>query len=83
MLETIWQSAYDFILTHLPHLPYISPFWYWLSWGALATAVAFVIGWAFPALRSFSGAVILAVIAGLSGYRRGEYDQYHHDRGER
>lgn len=70
------QTGYDFALAHLP---YISPFWYWMWWGAVVTAIATVIGWGFPQLRSFSAAVILAVITGLTGYRRGQYDQYHHD----
>lgn len=80
MFDALWQS----LITQLSHLvPYISPFYFWLFWGAVATFVAGVIGWAFAPLRPFAGAVILAVVAGLTGYRRGEYDQYRHDNEQR
>jgi len=66
---SIWQSLIDVIT-----LQFLSPFWWWTFNAVWVTALALVIGWAFPPLRSFAGAVILAVIAGLSGYRRAEYD---------
>lgn len=78
MLDSIWQSAYAFLLAHLP---YVSPFYYWLFWGALVALVAGVIGWGFQALRPFAAAVIMAVIAGLTGYQRGYYDRKRHDEG--
>jgi hypothetical protein len=78
-LTWLWQSAYDFIVGHLP---YLSPFWYWTAWGAVATFVAVVIGWGFPALRSFSAAIIMAVAAGLTGYQRGRYDEIRHRDGQ-
>lgn len=78
MLDSIWQSGYDFLLNHLP---YVSPFYFWLFWSLIVAAVAGVIGWGFPPLRSFAAAVILAVIAGLTGYQRGYYDRKHHDEG--
>ena len=65
----IWQSLIDTVT-----LQFVSPFWWWVFVGACATGIAGVIGWAFPPLRGFAGAVILAVIAGLTGYRRAEYD---------
>jgi hypothetical protein len=65
----IWQSLLDTVT-----LQFVSPFWWWVFVGACATGIAGVIGWAFPPLRGFAGAVILAVIAGLTGYRRAEYD---------
>lgn len=69
MLNTIWQSAIDFAGSF-----YITPFWYWIFWAAVVTFVSGVIGWAFPALRSFAGAMILAACMGLAGYRRAQYD---------
>lgn len=69
MLNSVWQSAIDFAGTF-----YITPFWYWVFWAAVVTFVSTVIGWAFPALRSFAGAVILAACFGLVGYRRAQYD---------
>jgi hypothetical protein len=77
-LTWIWQSVLDFIVAHLP---YVSPFWYWMSWGTLATFIALVMGWGFPVLRSFSAAIIFAVIAGLTGYQRGRYDEIRHREG--
>jgi len=78
MIAGILTQVVEFFYAHF--VP--SPFWYWIGWGLLATFVSGVIGWAFAPLRPFAGAVILAVVAGLTGYRRGEYDQYHRDRGE-
>lgn len=72
----IWQSGYDFILHHLP---YVSPFYFWLFWGVVVSAIAGVIGWGFPVLRGVSAAVIMSVIAGLTGYQRGYYDRKRHD----
>jgi hypothetical protein len=69
MLESFWQSLID-----IATLQFISPFWFWVFTGAWVTALAFVVGWAFPPLRSFAGAVVLAVIVGLTGYRRAEHD---------
>lgn len=82
MVEGILNQVLAWVTATLGPLFYISPFWYWVWWGFVATALAVIVGWGFPALRSFSATVILVVIAGLSGYRRGQYDQYHHDRGE-
>jgi len=56
------------------HLPYVTPFWFWVFWGFVASFVAGIIGWGFPVLRGFAATVILTVIAGLSGYRRAQYD---------
>lgn len=76
MIAEFWQTG----LQILSNAFYISPFWYWVMWGAVATFLAGVVGWGFPALRGFCATVILVVIAGLTGYRRGEYDQYRHDK---
>lgn len=70
MLETVWQFLTD-KLSGL--VPYISPFWYeWLPIAALIILVAVVVGWFFSPLRQFAGAVVLAVIAFLVGFRKGE-----------
>lgn len=69
MLNTIWQSAIDFAGTF-----YITPFWFWVACAAGVTFVSLVVGWAFPALRSFAGAVIISACFGLAGYRRAQYD---------
>lgn len=70
MLEQVWQFLTD-KLSGL--IPYISPFWYeWLPWAVLVIVVACVIGWFFSPLRQFAGAVVLATIAFLVGFRKGE-----------
>jgi hypothetical protein len=63
----------------LLHLPYISPFWGYLAEGIGIIALVSLISWYFPALRSFAGAVVLAVVMGLFGYRKGELDERHHE----
>jgi hypothetical protein len=69
-MDFIWTSAATYFATHF----HITPFWWWVFVGACVTFVSAVVGWAFPVLRGVAGAAILAVIAGLSGYRRAQYD---------
>lgn len=77
-MDWIWQSAWDFLASHF----YVSPFWYWCFVGALVCTAAIALGWFFDALRSFAGAIVMAVIAGLIGYRRGETDAEEHAKAE-
>jgi hypothetical protein len=69
MFESLWQSLIDMLT-----LSFISPFWYWLGVGILIIVVATLAAWYFPVLRSLSGAVVMATVMGLVGYRRGETD---------
>lgn len=67
-MDITWffQAALDFFTP--------SPFWYWVFLGFVTTCFCVLVSWFFPPLRSVAGAVVLAIIAGLSGYRRAEYD---------
>ena len=70
MLETVWQFLTEKIAGLIP---VISPFWYeWLPLAAMVILVACVIGWFFSPLRQFAGAVVLATITFLVGFRKGE-----------
>lgn len=71
-MDWLWDSAWNWVTSHF-HLT-ISPFWYWVFVGAGVCALATFISWFFPSIRPFAGAVVMAVIAYLSGYRRAEYD---------
>lgn len=70
MLETTWQFLVDKI-TGL--VPVISPFWYeWLPLAALIIASCVAVGWFFKSLREVAGAIVLATITFLVGFRKGE-----------
>lgn len=75
MMDSIWQSAWDFLAVHI----YVSPFWYWAFVGAGVIFVTGLISMYFPVLRSLGGAIAMSVIVGLVGYRRGETDAEQHD----
>jgi hypothetical protein len=79
MISTIEYLYQDLLAFIAHHFPYISPFWGWLGEGVLVVAICLAIGWAFSSMRPFVGAVIMAVIAGLMGYWRGEHDRERHD----
>ena len=50
-------------------------FWHWAIIGAAVSAAAIALAWFFAPLRSLAGAVIMAVVAALFAYKRGEKDQ--------
>lgn len=65
-IPALWDQVVDFFT--------ISPFWFYLFWGVVISAIAIFLGWAFQPLRSLAGAVVIAIGVGLFGYRRGEKD---------
>ena len=70
MLETVWQFLTEKIAGLIP---VISPFWYeWLPLAAIIIIAALAAGWFFAPLRQFAGAVVMATIAFLVGFRKGE-----------
>lgn len=70
MLEQVWQ----FLVEKISGLvPVISPFWYeWLPLASLIIIGALAIGWFFSPLRQVAGAVVMATVAFLVGFRKGE-----------
>jgi hypothetical protein len=82
MFDQLWQSLRDLLPDFAS--PYFDLHFYgsYLLWGSVAILVLAVIGYFFPALRSAAGAGILAVIAALGFYRKGEWDQYARDKNE-
>lgn len=70
----VWDSVAAYLAAHF----YISPFWYWVFLGFVTTCFCVLVSYFFPPLRSVSGAVVLAIIAGLTGYRRAQYDDQKH-----
>lgn len=73
-MDFIWQSAIDFWDAHF----YISPFWYYVLWAVGIIAAVSFAAWFFPVLRSLAGAIVVAVIAALYAYRKGETDAEKH-----
>ena len=71
------MNVCDWILTEQCHAVvdyFTDPFWWWLFWGGAVAAGAIVLGWLFPALRSVTAAVVVAVAVGLTAYRKGGND---------
>ena len=64
-IPALWDGIIDY---------FASDWWLYAFYGALIIAVAAVLAWMFPVLRSLSSAVILATGAALYAYRRGEAD---------
>jgi hypothetical protein len=50
----------------------IDPFWGYLLEGLIIIAVAVLVSWFFSVLRPFGGALVMAVIAFLVGFWKGE-----------
>ncbi len=79
-MDFIWQSLAEFISATFS----VSPFWYWCGAGTLVIMAGIALAWFFPPVRSLAGAVVMAVIAALYAYRRGEKDaQAHQEMEER
>jgi len=73
-MDALWQSGWDFIVSHF----YVSPFWWWFFIGAVVVAGASLLGWYFSFLRPVAGIVFVAVASWLFGYRWGETDAERH-----
>jgi hypothetical protein len=70
MFDQLWRSLFDQLAGLVPD---VSPFWFeWLPLGVAVIFACVAVAWFFPILRSLAGAVVIGVIAGLFGYRRGE-----------
>lgn len=65
-MNFIAQNISDFWVAHY------DPFYVLCGEGALAVVAVTAASWYFPVLRSLAGAVVMAIIAGLVGYRKGE-----------
>ena len=64
-IGSAWQAFVEFFT--------VSSFWLeWLPLGAGIIALCLVVSYFFPAMRSFAGAVVLAVVAFLVGFRKGD-----------
>ena len=59
-LANMWVSHYD-------------PFYWWCFLGALVIIFSTWLAWFFDILRPLAGAISLAVIAALAGFRKGQY----------
>lgn len=65
-IPALWDQVVDFFT--------ISAFWLYLLYGIAISAGLIFLGWVFPPLRTFAGAIVIAIGVGLFGYRRGEKD---------
>lgn len=65
-IPAMWDQVVDFFT--------ISAFWVYLLYGIAISAVLIFLGWVFPPVRTFAGAIVIAIGVGLFGYRRGEKD---------
>jgi len=65
-IPALWDQVVDFFT--------ISAFWLYLLYGIGISAGLIFLGWVFPPLRTFAGAIVIAIGVGLFGYRRGEKD---------
>src|SRR5882672_7422490 len=84
-ISWVWQSALDFTTSHLP---YVSPFWWWVFMAIVATAAstgtAVLLNFYFPGTvvakyaRYLSGFQFIGSVVWLLGYRRGETDAEKH-----
>lgn len=75
-MQWVWDSLWVWLANHF----IISGWWEYLMWGAVASAVCFVVAFFFPPMRSFCGAVVFGIAAGLFGYRWAERDREKIDR---
>lgn len=65
-IPALWDQVVDFFT--------ISAFWLYLLYVIAISAGLIFLGWVFPPLRTFAGAIVIAMGVGLFGYRRGEKD---------
>ncbi len=65
-IPALWDQVVDFFT--------ISAWWLYLLYGIGISIGLIFLGWVFPPLRTFAGAIVIAIGVGLFGYRRGEHD---------